>query len=60
MSDGSVAFLAGGVPYLYFYLFAVEVDCFGCEFDSDGGFGLEGALNVLNKGPFCMQRNETS
>ena len=50
MGDGSVAFLAGGVPDLYFYLFVVEVDCFGCEFDSDCGFGLEGELVLLEAG----------
>ena len=50
MGDGSVAFLAGGIPDLYFYLFVVEIDCFGCEFDSDCGFGLEGEFVLLEAG----------
>ena len=50
MGNGSVAFLAGGVPDLDFYLFAIETDCFSCKFNSDCGFGLEGELVLLEAG----------
>ena len=46
----SVTLLTSCIPDLYFYFFVIEVDCFGCEFDSDGGFGLEGELVLLEAG----------
>lgn len=42
MSDGPVALLPRRVPDLYFYAGLLEGDCFGCELDADGGFGLMG------------------
>jgi hypothetical protein len=42
LSDGSIPFLSGCVPDLHFDFAAFEIDCFGGEFDADGGFGIIG------------------
>ncbi len=39
--DGAVAFLARRVPDLGFDGLGIDLNGAGCEFDADGGFGVE-------------------
>ena len=39
--DGPIAFLAGGIPDLGLDGFRIDLNAAGCEFDTDGGFGIQ-------------------
>jgi hypothetical protein len=39
--DGAIALLAGCIPDLSFSGFGIDLNAPGCEFNTDGGFGVQ-------------------